>query len=540
MKKLPPFPNIPESEQTPVVKSLLVVLEQCFHIIQQQSEEIDLLKDEVRVLKGEKKRPIFKPSKLDKETDKPKAKDSTEEKKRPGSKKRAKNASLIIHEDQIIQPKGDIPPGSRLKGYRGFIVQELVIKTKNTRYRLARWETPDGQTLTGQLPNHLDGRHFGPNLRSYVLYQHHQCHVTQPLLLEQLREWGVDISSGEVNNLLSRKKDSFHEEKNEVLKTGLDVSCYVTVDDSGARHKGANGYVTQIGNEHFAWFESTGSKSRINFLELLRAGDQGYRINEDAQAYWQAQKLPQRPLDHLLKSPQPYIADAIAWEEHLDEIEITTARHRRIATEGALVGSVQHGGRCENLVIISDDAGQFNILLHALCWIHTERLVHTLVPLNENHREDIAKVRSEIWNFYRDLKNYKVQPDTGKIEMLEVRFDEVFTQRTRYELLNQLLKRIHKNKSELLLVLVRPEIPLHTNGSETDLRDYVKKRKVSGGTRSDIGRQCRDTFTSLKKTCRKLDVSFWDYLLDRVSGAGKILPLPELIRQSVSAAKVEP
>lgn len=513
------------------------MLEQCFHVIQQQAEEIEALKDEVRVLKGEKKRPSFKPSKLDKETDKPQADDSApkKSKQRAGSKKRSKNAKLTIHEDQVIQPKDTIPPGSRFKGYRDFVVQELVINTQNTLYRLARWETPNGQTLTGCLPNELGGRHYGSHLLSYVLYQHHHCHVTQPLILEQLREWGVDISAGAINHLLSERKDHFHEEKNEILKTGLELSDYVTVDDSGARHKGSNGYVTQIGNEYFAWFESTGSKSRINFLELLRAGDQGYRINEEARAYWADQKLPKRPLSRLLMSASSYIADAIRWEEHLDKLGITTARHRRIATEGALIGNVLNGGRCQGLVIVSDDAGQFNILLHALCWIHTERLLHTLVPLNENHREDIAKVRGEIWDLYRDLKHYKVQPDSDQKSVLKIRFNTLFTQRTRYELLNQLLKRIYKNKSELLLVLERPEIPLHTNGSETDIRDYVKKRKISGGTRSDTGRQCRDTFTSLKKTCRKLGISFWHYLLDRVSGVGDILPLSEIIRQRVAA-----
>ena len=83
-----------------------------------------------------------------------------------------------------------------------------------------------------------------------------------------------------------------------------------------------------------------------------------------------------------------------------------------------------------------------------------------------------------------------------------------FTQRTEYTALDQLIKRLYRRKDELLLVLRRPEISLHTNGSETDIRDYVKKRKVSGGTRSDPGRQCRDTFASLKKTCRKLGVFF--------------------------------
>lgn len=294
MKKLPSLPDIPENEQTPAVKSLLVLLENCIQVIQQQAEEIDILKDEVRVLKGEKKRPVFKTSKMDQETDKPSGKDSapTKNKKRPGSIKRAKNATLIIDEDRVIQPKEDIPAGSRFKGYRDFVAQELRIEKHNTLYRLARWITPDGQTLMGQLPNELNGGHYGPHLRSYILYQHHHCHVTQPLLLEQLREWGIDISAGEINYLLSEGKGIFHQEKNNILKTGLTVSDYITVDDSGARHKGVNGYVTQIGNALFAWFESTGSKSRINFLELLCAGDKGYRINDHAEAYWKKQTLP--------------------------------------------------------------------------------------------------------------------------------------------------------------------------------------------------------------------------------------------------------
>jgi hypothetical protein len=97
--------------------------------------------------------------------------------------------------------------------------------------------------------------------------------------------------------------------------------------------------------------------------------------------------------------------------------------------------------------------------------------------------------------------------------------------------LNLALKRIYNNKSELLLVLDRPDIPLHNNGAENAIREYVKKRKISGSTRSEIGRQCRDTFTSLKKTCRKLGVSFWRYLKDRIENIGLIPDLPDLVRQ---------
>ena len=110
-------------------------------------------------------------------------------------------------------------------------------------------------------------------------------------------------------------------------------------------------------------------------------------------------------------------------------------------------------------------------------------------------------------------------------------FDEIFTQTTSSALLNAALKRINNNKSELLLVLERPDIPLHNNGAENPIREYVKKRKISGSTRSESGRRCRDTFTSLKKTCRKLGVSFWQYLKDRIEGIGFIPDLSDLIRQ---------
>ena len=133
------------------------------------------------------------------------------------------------------------------------------------------------------------------------------------------------------------------------------------------------------------------------------------------------------------------------------------------------------------------------------------------------------------------MKAYKRQPEPDKVAPLQARFDALFTQSTDYYTLDDLLRRLHRRKSELLLVLRRPDIPLHTNGSETDIRDFVKKRKVSGGTRSELGRQCRDTFASLKKTCRKLGVSFWLYLLDRVSMTNAIPPLPTLIRNAAIA-----
>ena len=501
-------------------------------------ELIARLQDEIAVLKGEKKRPLFKPSRMNDEAGKadPARGDPGGRAKRPGSDKKCKTGQLKIHQDCVIQPDRPVPPDSRFKGYHDFVVQDWVITANNTRYRLARWQTPDGRTLTGQRPKAVEGCHFGPTVSAYILYQHHHCQVTQPLLREQLQEWGIAISTGQINAILSQDKERFHQEKDALLATGLARSTYVTVDDTGTRHKGKNAFVTHIGNDHFAWFQSTLSKSRINFLELLRAGDPSYWISDSALAYMKQQGLSRVFLETLREHETAGFADQGVWHQHLDRLGIDSARYRRIATEGALLGCLKRQGVTDELAIISDDAGQFAVLTHGLCWVHAERLVHKLLPANAQHREDIARVRSEIWSFYADLKNYKLHPTAEQKAPLKKRFDAIFTQQTRYTTLNRLLKRIHHNKPELLLVLDRPEVPLHTNGSESDIRDHVKKQKVSGGTRSDLGRQCRDTFFSLKKTCRKLRVSFWSYLIDRISRTNQIPLLSHLIEQRIASS----
>ena len=370
------------------------------------------------------------------------------------------------------------------------------------------------------------------------MYQYYHAHVTQPLIREELLEFGVDISTGQINRIITEGKDVFHSEKDEILSAGLEVSSYIHVDDTGARHKGRNGYCTHIGNELFAWFESTESKSRINFLTLLQGKHTDYVLNDDAFEYMAAQKLPKAQLQLLTDHDKKHFGTREEWESTLQELGIISERHVRIATEGVLFGSVLEHGLNPDLVIISDDAGQFNVFLHALCWIHAERTINKVVGINDEQREAIEDIRTRIWDFYDELKVYKEKPSKEKKTELETCFDELFTTKTCCITLDLALKRIHKNKPELLLVLERPDIPLHNNLSENDIREYVKRRKVSGSTRNDLGRRCRDTFTSLKKTCRKLDISFWNYLLDRVSGRHEIPLLSEIIRQRASPISV--
>ena len=202
-------------------------------LLREREECIQELLDEIARLKGEKGKPKIKPSRLEPKKEAPQSEtdaqdspdeekeDSQKKKKRAGSAKRNKTANLPIHETKVIQPTQEIPPGSEFKGYQNYMVQELIVRAHNTVYRLAIWETPTGEYLRGKLPSEVGSQgHFGVILRSYLLYQYHHCHVTQPKLLQQMGEWGIDISAGQLNRILVEDKEKYHNEKQDILRVG--------------------------------------------------------------------------------------------------------------------------------------------------------------------------------------------------------------------------------------------------------------------------------------------------------------------------------
>jgi hypothetical protein len=135
-------------------------------------EESGRLRDEIAVLKGEKARPQFKPSGMERKAgqeEKPEGKASAG--KRAGSEKRSKTAELTIHREVKCPPQ-EIPEGSRFKGYESYVVQELEIQARNTRFLVECWRTREGQLIRGELPGWVDG-HYGPRLKATVLYLHH-------------------------------------------------------------------------------------------------------------------------------------------------------------------------------------------------------------------------------------------------------------------------------------------------------------------------------------------------------------------------------
>lgn len=532
--------DLPESEQTPIVQMLVSVINvlkeqlgQQSEQLSKQSEKIDVLLSEIRQLKNLSKKPTLRPSQLPKDDDEPPLSSDESKLKRPGSSKQSKTRHLKIDREEIISVE-DVPVGAIHKGYQDYVVQDLSIKPLVIKYRLERWQLPDGRYVIGKLPNALKGHHFGPTLRAYILHQHHHQCVTQPLLLSQLRQWNIEISSGQLNRILTEDKEDFHLEKSSILSAGLLSSRHIQVDDTGARHKGKNGYCTFIGNELFSWFESTGSKSRINFLELLRQGHEDYHLTDVSFAYMERHHVTPWIRTALRQAGEKSFMNAQCFEAHLNLLEINYPHYKRRVTEAALIGSIMHHGFSIDTVILSDDAGQFNVLQHALCWVHAERGIKSLPLSNALQVKAIEWARNEVWEIYQALRDYKARPSKGLQTRIENRFDNLCKAKTNYYGLERVLKRLFANKDELLLVLKRPDIPLHNNLSERDIREYVKRRKISGSTRSDEGRRCRDTFASLKKTALKMGVGFWDYLLDRLTQQEAIPRLDQLVTAALN------
>ncbi len=402
-------------------------------------------RDEIARLKGGSGRPNIKPSGMDKATEpKPSPRAWGEPRRKGGN-----SSKLLIHEERIVEVAPP-PHGACFKGYRNFVVQDLVIRPHVVNFRRERWRGPDGGMVMAPLPAGISG-HFGPELRRFVLAQYHQGQVTVPRLLALLRALGIVISKRQVVRLLIAGQDDFLAENRDVLRAGLASAAWITVDDTGARHKAANGFCTQIGNAHFAWFGTTGSKSRTNFLELLRAGHGDYVVNAEALTYMRQRGLPGPVIARLDEHPDRFFPDCAAWTAHLERLGISALKVNPdsvLATDGALWGSIKAHDLLPNTVIVSDDAGQFNVGKHGLCWIHAERLIHKLDTFTDEQRVAQRRIRALIWKLFRALKAYRQHPTAPRKAALQARYDRIFKLKTGFIALDRLLARVPTQNSE--------------------------------------------------------------------------------------------
>ena len=254
---------------------------------------------------------------------------------------------------------------------------------------------------------------------------------------------------------------------------------------TGARHEFRNGFCNCINSSLFTYFTTTFSKSRINFLEILRQSRRDYQINETSLSYVKREKFASkyyRILRQSYESGERIFEDKTSLENYFNREGITAQYVIRQITEALLIGTIVAHGFDPNTVIHSDGAGQFNLFVHSLCWKHAERPLVKLKSYNPVQQSQLENKKTAFWQLYQALKKYKKTPDDDLALQLNEQFDSLCEPVVNYSSLNQLLKELSKKKDQLLVVLHRPNTSLHNNNSERDIREYVKRRKISAGT----------------------------------------------------------
>ncbi len=254
-------------------------------------------------------------------------------KKRSKSTQSSKLSRLPIHKEEIIKLEA-VPEGAVFKGYQNYLVQEIQLSSQNILFKLERWCTTKGTYHSALLPEAYKGHHFGPVLRTFIASQYNHARVTQPRLLAQLRDFGIEISAAQLNAIILDPVSIAEEEMLEILKTAIPNSAYIQTDDTGARDQGKNRICTQIGNPFFTFLKTTDSKSRINFLELLNTTNT-YVLNETAISYLR-QHGSKKLINQIENIGNIQFESQAAFISHLEHHYIQGETNRRLVTAGKL------------------------------------------------------------------------------------------------------------------------------------------------------------------------------------------------------------
>jgi hypothetical protein len=517
-----------QQEHATVLNQLSLALQ----TIANQSLEIQVLKDEIARLKGTSPRPKLPPNRLEGQGSGTGGNcgDKSGRGKHPRKNKTGLNFQRIVR----LKPDS-LPEGAKYKDASKYDVQDIIYQAFNTRYLVERWQLPDGTFIYGKLPLHIQG-HYGAALRAHVIQLAHSSRVPEELILEQLRSCNITISAGQLSKMLTEGHDAFHIEKEEILKAALE-SGQIQTDDVGTRHKAKNCYTNVICGKFFVYLTTTDSKSRINFLTILAQGRSEYRFNQDSLDYLAVHKGTEKLIQRLRIRDELVINTEDPEKAFFDELGYLNATEMRLMIEAGLFSSLIEHGVPRDLHIHSDDAGQFELFKNSLCWIHEERHYRKLVPAYPEMAVEIEKVRDGIWQLYKDLKNYKEAPTELERIRISQSFEDLFRpkQPSLYQVINDRLALTHAKRDRLLVVLDHPTTPLHNNLSEIGGRGAKVKSKISGGTRSDLGRRAWDTFSSLNLTCRRLGINFYDFLMDRLLCLNKIARLGDVIGERIQS-----
>lgn len=516
------------------IRQLLNLFEKQAVDLRALQEENQALRDEINRLKGEQGKPDIKASKTaDSETSKHSS--ETERKKKRDRHQSSKKDKIEINRKEVVKVRAEeLPADAQFKGYVDVVVQDIVIKTDNVLFRKEKYYSPStGKTYLAELPRGYEGE-FGPGVKAFGLDMYFEVGASEPKIIGFLDRVGLEISKGKLSDLLIKDQDVFHTESDAVYESGLRSTSYQQTDSTLTRVNGQNQNCNIVCNPFYTVYRTLAHKDRMSMLDVLRNGrPRKFRLNQTALDCLTNVQLSEATRQTLTACCSELEWDEEKFKEHLDFILPKLGQQqRKEITDAAAIAAYRAETDwpvIQNLVC--DDAPHYNKLTHRmmLCWVHEGRPYKKLNPVVPLHRQLLDGFLKRFWDYYRDLLAYKESPSQAEHTRLEAAFDELFATQTGYDALDERIAKTRAKKQSLLLVLEYPELPLHNNASELGVRRRVRKRDVSFGPRTEAGKRAWDTFMTLAETTRKLGVSFYAYLHDRITGAKAIPPLADLI-----------
>ncbi len=516
-----------------VIRLLLNLVEQINQENRTLREDNQRLRDEVNRLKGEQGKPKVKAN-----APNPPAPDysSEQERRQPKERgKRGKRAPLSIDREQTLRVEpSTLPADAEFKGYEEVVIQDLVVRTDTVLFRKEKWySATQGTTYLAELPPGYHGE-FGPGIRALALVFSFACQMTEPKMLAFFHHSGVEISAGQVSNLVIKDHADFHAEKDAVFEAGLRSSPWQQTDDTATRVNGQTQHCHIVDNPLHTTYLTLPGKDRLSVIDALRNGQpRVFQYTQDAEVWLETANVSQVTLTALRHMPRDQDLDEATvtqWlSEHLPGLGMQT---RKKVMDALAVAAYQAQENWPVVrLLVCDDAPQFGWITDelALCWVHAGRHFKKLTPTVALHRQLLDTFLKEFWLFYDELLVYREQPTWEERERLEARFEQVVTTKTGYWALDERIRKTWTKQESLLMVLAHPEIPLHNNASELGARQRVRKRAISFGPRTAEGAKAWDTFMSLAATSRKLGVNFLQYLHDRITGTNQIPSLATII-----------
>ena len=497
-------------------------------------EEMQRLRDENNRLKGEQGKPDVKPGK------KPRKEDHSSEKERRRPRKWRKGSKVdkvkIDRQAVLKVDRAQLPLDAEFKGYEEVVVQDIQIKTDNVRFLKEKfYAASERQTYLAALPAGYEGQ-FGPGLRSLVITLYYASGMTEPKIIEFLSHFGLTISAGQVSNLLTKGQQRWHTEKDQIYQSGLESSSWQHIDDTSTRVNGQNQYCHVIGNPLYMAYFTRPRKDRLTIIEILQNGSKPqFLLNEQTLIWLETFAVPHWTQQVVARWPHHQFLSYDQFETlvHTHLQRLNAQQQARVFEAAAL--SAYHSQTTMPIVplLLSDDAPQFKAVTEnqALCWVHEGRHYKKLTPYLDHHRLLLADFQTEFWNFYHALQRYRADPSVDQAKQLTEEFDTLFSTVTGYGALDQRIAKTRAKKDQLLTVLQHPEIPLHNNPAELAARQRVRKRDISFGPRTADGVAAWDTFMTLTATAKKLNVSFFAYVYDRVAGLYALPSLAQVIKQ---------